>query len=301
MGHLQDRIKSHFNETAKVYFFTLTERLNCGRKIKDDFKRLRDTLNMRRKRQAKRDGTPFIPVQAFYVPEYTHNGELHLHGLWDVDLTKEELSQDWRRATDGISDQVDNRITLDLTNPAGYILKYLRKDIFSQAPGTKHYQFLGKKMPFIPSPGFTVNEAMTRGANKGQCAEPYIESFWNTESKYYPTTYEERQQKYGPAYIEYMESATLTPIQRINVIEAKLNLESEHVEPCLPEVKLSSGLTRDEYVNRIAYPFTCRGCTHKCNTTDCPNYHFVNRSHVGEKPSKHVKHKINRRKLKHLR
>lgn len=150
-------------------------------------------------------------LRGVWCKEYTKQGVNHMHILVNRFIDQKWLSRRWLEITKTSYIAYMERID-DIRNPAGYMLKYLTKahhelDMFQK--GERIYGYFGARAPKKELLGFDKEPA-----------EFLLKQHYNPESAYWldyidkkgwPTTgfYNKMQQQIGPAFIDYMEKATM--------------------------------------------------------------------------------------------
>lgn len=249
-----DQVSLYFADDPVVYFYSFTEQADCGRDIMKDLDKFRRTLvNGKKERvpgtynQWQVKWAPRPKPKAFYAKEFTLRGVRHVHMITTTKMDNEELSQRWRHATDGISDQA--RVTEGYTvkNPAAYMMKYMAKQLSQDKE-----QFYEAKYQFKKHErrtGFWKPKGMKRvpklewrpdDLNPDDKVQVELGHRWNQESKYYRSWYDDLYRRWGEPFHNYMEWATMSDIKKMFVLDKiqKLNFESPNYGTIFTGVKL---------------------------------------------------------------
>lgn len=229
---LIDQVSLYFRGEPNVYFYTFTEQADSGREIMEDLERFRNTLYRGLKERDPQDGRKWITrwkprprAKAFGVKEFTQRGVRHVHMIATFAMDNEELSQRWRHATKGVSDQA--RITENFTmrSPAGYMMKYMAKqldqDLEQFYTGSFQFKrherrtFFWKPEDLHEIPKIEWDQA-PEGSDE---IEITLRHHWNQESKYYRSWYNDLYQHWGEPFYRFMEYSTNGQITQIRIDE----------------------------------------------------------------------------------
>ncbi|WP_145972511.1 inovirus Gp2 family protein [Methanocella paludicola] len=123
---------------------TLTERSTAKNKdkIMKHYRRLMDNLKKE-----------YPGLKAFWVKEFTKRGVRHLHVALNMYIPQARIKKLWTRATDGESYIVHIEDTCEVRNAAGYMMKYMTKQLEGGDNFKTHerrYGFNGEKRPKPP-------------------------------------------------------------------------------------------------------------------------------------------------------
>lgn len=269
-----DRVQRYFTGEPELYFVTLTEQADSGRDIMKDANRLRTRL--------KRVNPQ---LKAFWVKEFTKRGVRHLHCIFNMTFTKEELTQHWTRSTKGVSWHIDITPARSVRNPAGYMMKYMTKQLEGGDHGFKdNERRYGFWKPASRAGGDQepTGAKSSRRAERGEPEGPgdhgggrepeglqvperasdtiditklrgalkgkcevELEPHWNQASKYWLEWYNKNVSAYGEPFMNYMSWATLTDINKANY--RKLNFDSPSYDHIFTEVELYGQRGTDEH------------------------------------------------------
>ncbi|BAI61471.1 hypothetical protein MCP_1399 [Methanocella paludicola SANAE] len=135
---------NRFFRGEHVRFMTLTERSTAKNKdkIMKHYRRLMDNLKKE-----------YPGLKAFWVKEFTKRGVRHLHVALNMYIPQARIKKLWTRATDGESYIVHIEDTCEVRNAAGYMMKYMTKQLEGGDNFKTHerrYGFNGEKRPKPP-------------------------------------------------------------------------------------------------------------------------------------------------------
>jgi hypothetical protein len=225
-----DQVNLYFSGDPEVYFYTFTEQADSGRDIMADLRRFRKTLQHGLKiRQPGTQRTwltkwpPLPKAKAFYVKEFTKRGVRHIHMITTLHMSNEELAQRWRYATYGISDQARVTESQSIRSPAGYMMKYMGKQLTEDREQFYEGEYQFKKHE--RRTGFWKPEGMTtipkiaweHAPTPGEEIQVELGHQWNEESTHWRSWYDDLAARWGEPFTRYMEYSTLNEIQKARI------------------------------------------------------------------------------------
>jgi hypothetical protein len=137
-------------------------------------------------------------LKYFLVKEFTKKGVRHLHVLINAYIDQKTISEKWERATKGTSKIVWIEDAKNIKNPAGYMTKYLTKNLNDEhkyGRKERRYAFSAHK-EFRP---------IKQDKDTSECEVYDLEPHFNHHSKYWQEWYNEMQQAYGTPFINWIE------------------------------------------------------------------------------------------------
>lgn len=227
---VMDRVKLFFLGMTGLYFVTLT--IRDDRKLERAIERFYHEL--------RRDHPE---LYAFWLKEFQRRGARHLHLIWNIEMTRRELKKRWRKATRGDGYQVDISEVTTVRNAAGYMMKYMTKQLDGEHAyeneglrqfdkGERRYGFWkpkGVKVPKAPE----LARAGAEGDQEIQEIEVDLDPHWNPGSRYWLKWYNDCYTEYGEAFHRFMEYSTLSDIKkaRYMIKNEELNFDSPSYGP----------------------------------------------------------------------
>lgn len=218
---LLDQVGLYFAGDKELYFYTFTEQADSGRNITSDLASFKRTLIKGLKERVtgtynkwKTRWEPRPKPKAYLSKEFTLRGVRHIHMIADFKMDNEELTQRWRHATHGVSDQAYGTQALEIKKPAAYMMKYMSKQLSADKEhfyeGEYQFRRHERRYSFWKPEGMKsipkiewIDETRPKGE-----IDVYLHPQWNTESKYYQSWYNDLARKWGVPFIEYMEQQT---------------------------------------------------------------------------------------------